>query len=239
MRRGWRFRPFDRTRLAWARLHGERDHSGPLGNPLVSVALHVEACTGAQLERTLRSVLAQSHTHLELLVSGDRERTEPTVRELADPRARCIKAEAVGRCGRSAPPDLLDHARGPWIAPIELGDVFTADHLERLLLFAHRGGYEFVSAQHASDSALVLRAAWVGASGTWLYRRYLLALQRRSFSRRPGVSKFPARLRDTGVRMGFLAERVTLASPRSVAAPLAAPPDTHAVRPAPRLHLVR
>jgi hypothetical protein len=239
MRAHSRSRPFDRARLALARLRSERLYAGCSGNPGVSVVLEAGAAAGPLLERTLRSVLEQSHTNLELLLAGDPERALALARALGDPRTRCVPtaSPAAGRPG--TPVSLPGLARGLWIAPVEVGDVFTTDHLERLLVFAHRGGCEFVSARHAADGQAVASGARVGARGTWLYRSYLRVLERGVVSRRAEAAQLAVRAHAAGARMGFLPELVTLSSPRAVAAPGASLRALRPPRPAPPLRIVR
>ncbi len=237
MRERRRFRPLDRARVAFARLCSERHHAAGLGNPLISVVLELGSAAEPLLDRTLRSVLAQTYTHLELLLAGDPELTARLERTFADPRIRGVVLPASGE--RPLGPELLGHARGLWIAPVEAGDVFTPDHLERLLLFAHRHGREFVSARHACDGPLALRASAIGAPGTWLYRSYLHALHARILSRRPRPADLGVRARDAGVRMGFLPERVTLSSPRAIETRTSELAPRELPRPTPQLRVVR
>ena len=108
------------------------------GGPLVSVVM-ANHCGAPYLAPAIRSVLAQSHRKLELLVVDDAS---------TDNSLEVIRAEAVGdaRVGLLALPQnggpakarnaALEAARGEWIAVVDADDLIDPDRLSQLLTLA-------------------------------------------------------------------------------------------------------
>jgi len=114
----------------------------------------------------------------------------------------------------------LTLARGKWLAWISDDDILFPHHFERLLNFAQKGNYEFVSACYTYEkngSVLVQDARdfspRIGGMQTWLYRSYLKFFRwnihswRKTWNR-PCDYDLQARMYKAGVRMGFLEEIV-------------------------------
>jgi succinoglycan biosynthesis protein ExoO len=108
-----------------------RAHDGPL----VSVIM-ANFQAGDKIVPALRSVLGQSMSDLEVIVSDDasQDHSVALVRALAqaDPRVRLI--ESSTNCGPAACRNrALELARGRWIAIVDSDDIIHPERLERLL----------------------------------------------------------------------------------------------------------
>ena len=123
----------------------------------------------------------------------------------------------------------LSQCKGDWIARNDDDDIWTPDHLEKLLRFAQQGNFEFVSAsQEWQYPDRTERKTWqddmgiierIGGIQTTLYRSYLKCFKfnkhcwRKSWNRNNDID-LPLRMYQAGVRMGFLDEIVTRVLPR-------------------------
>jgi len=131
------------------------------GPPRVSVVVPVYQ-GAAVIALTLRSILAQTITDLELIVvdDGSTDATASVVESLAavDPRVRVVRLERNG--GRSAARNHgMAMARGRWITNTDADDLWARDRLERLLDAAAR----FPDSRLITDDALQF---WQRADGT-------------------------------------------------------------------------
>ena len=98
------------------------------------------------------------------MVIGDHctDETEELLKEIKDPRLRFYNLPTRGKRYPEtvenhwlagpvvASNKALELARGKWIARIDDDDIWTPDHLEKLLEFAQEENFEFVSAQNTS-----------------------------------------------------------------------------------------
>jgi hypothetical protein len=133
-------------RLAAARAGADYELAYSDPDPLISIAISTYHSPGTLCERTLPSVIAQTHTNWEAIVVGDHctDETEQRVRAIGDPRIRFHNLPAR----ENDPDDLWERwavkgsvprsvgiglATGRWIAPLSHDDEWDADHLERLL----------------------------------------------------------------------------------------------------------
>lgn len=95
------------------------------------------------LARAMRSVLAQTHGNLELIVADDAstDGTEALVRGWDDPRV--VYARQATNRGAGAARNLgIEHARGSLIAFHDSDDEWLLDKLERQIATLHRAGPE-------------------------------------------------------------------------------------------------
>jgi glycosyltransferase involved in cell wall biosynthesis len=180
-------------------------------------------------------VKAQTYRNIEIIVAAH-GCTDGTAERLAgyDPRLRVIEVPRT----RTYPPTAENHwlagpvvpanaalkeCRGEWIARIDDDDSWTPDHLEKLLNFAIRGNYEFVSSAHATHVGPIapydLDGVKVGGTQTWLYRSYLKFFRynidcwRKTYDR-VNDTDLQRRMRNAGVRMGYLPEVTAYVLPR-------------------------
>jgi glycosyltransferase involved in cell wall biosynthesis len=117
--------------------------------PLVSVTIPTWTNTRALVEVSIPSVLAQTYENIEVVVVGDASppETERALASFADERVRFANLPYRGPypeeprrrwyvAGVPAINEAARLARGLWIAPQNDDDVFTPDHVERLLAAA-------------------------------------------------------------------------------------------------------
>src|ERR1043166_1854397 len=121
-------------------MSSEPDTGGPRGaGPLVSVVLptYNRAHT---LARAVRSVLAQSHRHLEIVVvdDGSTDATVALVQKLAleDPRVRLV--QQANRGPAAARNTGVRQARGEFVAFQDSDDEWLVEKLERQLAALER-----------------------------------------------------------------------------------------------------
>lgn len=161
--REWLWR-HDEKRLLLAARQG-RDVAWPAdagGNDLVTVRITTYGRPDLLVERTLPSVLGQTHERLDVLVVGDGAdaETEKALRSVKDTRVRYVNlpyrpwypAEDRDRwkvLGYQALNVSLDLALGAWIAPGDDDDEFTPGHITDLLTHAVRERAELVHSKTA------------------------------------------------------------------------------------------
>ena len=240
------YRIAEREDLRWSRrLSGWAYENWGFGeDPLVSVYVPTHNRADLLIERSLKSISAQTYKNLEIIVVADNCNDATTAKVLAykhviDPRVRLVfndrpksfphKAENYWFAGRADPSNVgLAECKGAWIATNDDDDEWTPDHIEKLLRYAQQGNYEFVSAYHDTPKVKDARApvkpyvvdgVWIGGVQTWLYRAYLKSFK---FNRQCWRKRWN-RVCDTdlqdrfvkaGVRMGFFPDVVTHVDPR-------------------------
>src|SRR5690606_165698 len=99
----------------------------------VSVVMPAYNAAGTLLE-SVRSVLSQSMSELELIVCDDAstDATSELLKTIDDPRLKYIRN--LSNLGPGASRDnAIDQASAPWIALIDADDVWLPKRLERLL----------------------------------------------------------------------------------------------------------
>lgn len=122
--------------------------SNPIDHrPLVSVIM-ANYRGGRYIERALDSILAQTMSDIEVIVSDDASPDDSVARVLdvqrRDPRVRLVLAQENGgpaRCRNRA----LAEARGEWIAPVDSDDLIHPERLERLLAAAARSKVDAIA----------------------------------------------------------------------------------------------
>jgi hypothetical protein len=133
----------------------ELSYSDP--DPLISIAVSTYHSPDTLCERSLASVLAQTHTNWEAIVVGDHctDDTEARVRAIGDPRIRFLNL-AVREVDPGDPFERwavkgsvprstgVQMAQGRWIAPLSQDDQWDPDHLETLLRAARERRAELV-----------------------------------------------------------------------------------------------
>jgi len=150
--RGCFLRAEDSARILW----GRRVWRG--GDDLVSFPIATFSRIGILTERTIPSILGQTHTNLEVIVvaDGTAESELAPLRALRDPRLRIIRlrkrtrypADKVARwmvAGWKPRNVGSRKSRGNWIYWISDDDVLLPHAVETLLGIARNGSYESVS----------------------------------------------------------------------------------------------
>lgn len=152
------YRLTERPRLINERRKNSYDYRD-VRNPLISVCIPTYNRAELLIDRALTSVLKQTYTNFEVIVTGDHctDNTAELIEALNDPRVhfhnlterkKTYPANARFHWyagGANACNESLRRARGVWIARIDDDDIWTEDHLEVLLDFAVARDVEFVS----------------------------------------------------------------------------------------------
>lgn len=199
-------------------------------DPLVTVRIATYNRGQLIVDRAIDSVLKQTYSNLEILVVGDAcdEATSNAVKSVEDKRVRFVNLPTRGMypddpearwmvAGTHPMNAALSLARGSWVAPCDDDDRFTPTHVEHLL-------------EHALSHRLEMvwsRAGLRQADGTWtvtlgppmrcgrvshgsvIYSLGLRFFQHSNTSWKipePGDWNLWRRMRDAGVRIGFLDE---------------------------------
>jgi hypothetical protein len=204
-------------------------------DPLVTVRIATYDRRTITVARAIESVLNQSYRNLEILVVGDAcdEPTSETVRSLGDDRIRFVNLPTRGiypEASRTAKRQVagtypmnaaLVLARGRWIAPCDDDDTFTPNHVENLLAYAIENRLEMVWSRAAFrkgddwwvTSSSELKIGHI-AHGSVLYSLGLRFFRHSNTCWKlgePGDWNLWRRMRDAGVRIGFMDELTYLA----------------------------
>ena len=207
-------------------------------DPLVSVYIPTHNRRDLLLERSLKSVLAQTYKKLEIVVvaHGCTDGTNKAVMRhfFTDGRIKFIsipREEAYPPIlenhwftGRVVPSNVgLKHCTGDWVATIDDDDSYLPDAIESLLRFAQTYGYEFVSGGSENQSGPIppykRGNVKIGGISTWLYRSYLKSFKfnpdcwRKNWNKVCDVD-LQDRFFKAGVEMGYLDKIVTKILPR-------------------------
>lgn len=116
-------------------------HGGSVG-PLVSVVMPAFDAA-ATIADSMRSVLAQRHRHVELLVIDDRSRdaTWEIVQAAAEADTRIVPIRLPANGGVAAARNAgLETARGEYVAFLDSDDLWRSDKLARQLAHMRAGG---------------------------------------------------------------------------------------------------
>ena len=244
---------YEPARLRWERQRAFGYFRFPwcIGDPLVTCYVPTFNRVELLMERALPSMLAQTYKNIEIIVvchgctDGTAQSVRYTgwesegndhrpIRVLEIPRRRTYPSTVENHwlAGPVVPANAaLNAARGAWIARIDDDDTWTPDHVEKLLRFAQRGDYEFVSAAYnvdrapaTDDEALEIvhhdgEDQPIGGVQTWLCRSYLRFMRfnidcwRKKWNKVNDVD-LADRFRKAGVRIGHLDEPLAYVRPR-------------------------
>jgi glycosyltransferase involved in cell wall biosynthesis len=218
--------------------------------PLISIYTPTYNRSQLLKERAITSVLSQTYKNFEYIIvsDGSTDNTKEVVESINDPRIRFFEIERKRPhhnydskedwfISASYPANFaLDQVKGKWIAKLDDDDIWTSTHLEKLLKFAEKGNYEFVSSMYMYrfDKELIIysgvhfespyfypqleepntKSPKYGGHSTWFYRAYLNKYKynpeayKKEWNRVDGED-LVLRMYEDGIRMGFL-EEVTL-----------------------------
>ena len=180
--------------------------------PLVSVYVPTYNRSKILIDRALTSILKQTYKNFEFIIVGDccTDDTELLVRKVKDKRIRFYnlnyKKKKYFKNNKRilwlagpvvAANFALNICKGEWIARIDDDQIWTEDHIEKLLAFSQKNNLEFSSAIHEGlkDGKKVIPSghkcyddyfgtaqlkrkikfhnAKVGDAASWFYRSYL------------------------------------------------------------------
>jgi glycosyltransferase involved in cell wall biosynthesis len=217
--------------LGAARFVSNRSNEPTAVDDLVSVIVATYNRSTILIERTLPSILSQTHKNLEVVVVGDCcvDDTPVKIKEVKDSRVRFFDLKKRGIYPTdieqrwfvqgSVPRNFgMKVARGRWFVFISDDDVLYPEHLETLLTRAKQLGVEFVSAGYDAvrDGKVVqvmpeknnyASELVCGGMQTWMYRSYLKCFRwnrnswRKPFDR-PVDYDLQQRFYRSGVKMG-------------------------------------
>ena len=207
--------------------------------PLISIIMPTYNRCKILTEIGLPSVLNQTYKNFELIIvsDGSTDNTEEEVKKIDDKRIKFYKIYRKKRypsnlnnhwaCHSVVPTNFgLKKINGDWISHIDDDDIWTKDHLEKLLKFATKYSFEFVSSshleirngkKHIKDYSNNTPA--IGAHQTWLYSSNLSFFERnincwrRSWNRIHDVD-VQDRMTKVGLNFGYLNEVTYTARPR-------------------------
>jgi glycosyltransferase involved in cell wall biosynthesis len=207
--------------------------------PLISIILPTFNRCKILSERGIPTVLNQTYQNFELIIVSDgcTDETEKVVKNFNDKR---IKLFHIVRKKRY-PPNLNNHwachsvvptnyglkkIKGDWVAHIDDDDIWTIDHLEKLINFAIKNKFEFVSSAHIeirnnikTTKDYSKNTPSIGAHQTWLYTSNLSFFERnincwrRSWNRIHDMD-VQDRMTKVGLNFGYLNEATYIATPR-------------------------
>lgn len=210
-------------------------------NPLISVYVPTYNRGEVLIERAVKSILDQTYRNFELIIIGDccTDNTSELVSQINDDRIRYFN---IPKRGYRYPPTAINHwyngptvaanvalsmVKGEWIARNDDDDIWTNDHLEKLLHFAISNDYEFVSSSYKTISSEgvenIINCSKdeipIGGTQTWLYRSYLKFFRyninswRKKWNR-VNDTDLQERMYNAGVRTGYLNDITTIIYPR-------------------------
>jgi hypothetical protein len=197
-------------------------------DPLVSIIIPTYNRADLLLNRSLPSVLSQTHRNIEVIIVGDHctDNTETLLKEQKDPRIKFINLPERGHYPKEPilrwfvagviPINVgLLECKGKWIANLDDDDEFSSNHIELLLNFALEQNLEMVYGiveyeQTNGASMLIgrplLRRGAISRCST-LYKGYLKYFQYDINSWRlkePADFNLWRRMKRAGVKIGFL-----------------------------------
>lgn len=207
--------------------------------PLISIIMPTYNRSKILSERGIPTVLNQTYKKFELIIVSHQstDNTEKVVKSFNDSR---IKFYSISR-EKKYPANLENHwachsveptnfgmqkAKGQWIAHIDDDDYWTKDHLEKLLNFAKKNKYEFVSSSHIeirNNKKIVKNYISenppIGSHQTWLYTSNLKFFERnincwrRSWNRLHDVD-VQDRMIKVGLNFGYIEDITYIQKPR-------------------------
>ncbi len=226
--------------LSLARLRYSKNYNNENDNPLISITIPTYDRGQLLIDRTLPSILCQSHKNFEVIIVGDCSPIETVkiLKKIRDPRVKFINLPK-----RTKYPDdptlrwfisgvgpsnyALKLAKGKWITYFDDDDIMAPNFLEQLLYFSIKGNYEFVAGLYEEERDGIVSAIGqenneqleFGGHSTWLYRSYLKFFKyninswRKSYNC-PQDIDMQLRMRKAGVRMKGLNKVVSYIRPR-------------------------
>jgi hypothetical protein len=234
---------FDRTtehRRELVAVRGTEDYRAAYtaAEPLVTVRIATYNRPDVLFDRTIPSVLNQTHGNLELIVVGDGAGPEVVARaaQVEDRRFRFVNLPhrgvypedpqhrwlVAGSPGMNVGAQL---AAGDWIAPLDDDDEFSPDHVEHLLDCAREGRFEMVYGRMrvvpGDGSEPYELGTYPPVHGQFGFQAAMYAAPLRFFEYEtsswvlgePGDWNLCRRMMAAGVRIGYLPQVVTTLYP--------------------------
>ncbi|NQV76098.1 MAG: glycosyltransferase family 2 protein [Bacteroidetes bacterium] len=186
-----KFAILDRFYLNVGRLTDNSSKSNP---GLVSVLIPTYNRCQIILERALPSILAQTYQNFEIVIvdDGSSDNTYDTIKALNNPKINVIRNSRKSyrypnkalyhwfTGGVSALNKGLPHCKGEYVARIDDDDIWTKDHLEKLLIFLKETKSEFVyshilakMSNTGEEEVITNVPDRLGNTCTWFFKSYL------------------------------------------------------------------
>ena len=207
---------------------------------LVSIVIPTFNRCEILLERALKSVLSQTYKNFEIIIvdDGSSDNTYETIKNLNNPKIKLFRNSRkkyrypnkslyhwfVG--GVSAINLGLKECSGQYVARIDDDDVWTEDHLEKLIYFLEKNNYEFVYSHILAKMSINEEKKVVtnspdplGNTCTWLFVNYLKFFKMnihcwRKTNNRVFDTDVHNRIFKSGVKVGYLEEVTAIYLPR-------------------------
>jgi len=250
--RKWYYRIYESIRLRYERYRNRNDYDF---YPLISIITPTYNRGELLKERTIKSVLAQTYKNFEFIIvsDGSTDNTKEMVESIKDDRIRFFEIKRKRPhhnynevknwfIGGTYPANFaLSKVRGRWIARIDDDDIWTKDHLKKLLDFAEFYSFEFVSATYdimkngvrtkfspvyfkspyfyPKRKGIDLESPQIGGHSCWLYRSYLKFMKYNPQAWRKSWNKvedtdLSLRMYEAGVRIGYIDDVLAHLIPR-------------------------
>jgi glycosyltransferase involved in cell wall biosynthesis len=244
----------DKSKLSLLRFNNKINYS-TVQKPFISVYIPTYNRADILINRSVRSVLKQTYKNFELIIIGDRcsDDTEKKILSISDHRIKFFNLQYKKKpypntvenhwlCGPIIPANYaLVIAKGDWIARIDDDEVWLEDHLEKLLNYALKYNYEFVTGNVEAvmfDEKKLIKGhkafseyfstkdikhdnhnPYIGGTSTWFYRSYLKQFKYNKHCWRKKVNRvndidLSVRFIKAGVKVGHLDDLVTYQYPR-------------------------
>ena len=209
-------------------------------NPKIDIILPTYQRAEMLFERSIPSVLNQTYKNFRLIIIGDccKDNTEKIVKKFNDDRIFFYNMPYR----KKRYPELLENHwfAGPvvainkglefvesdWIARIDDDDIWTEDHLEKLLDLAIKNKSEFVSSSYIVEkkNEKIIKnfkneTPPIGGVQTWLYISYLKFFKSNINCWRKKINKvndldLQDRMNRAGVKMSYLEDVTCIIKPR-------------------------
>ena len=207
--------------------------------PLVSIIMPTYNRAKILSEIGIPTVLNQTYKNFELIIvsHGSTDETEAIINKINDKRIKYFKISRERRypenldnhwaCHSVDPTNYgLKQVKGDWISHLDDDDIWTNDHLEKLLNFAIKNKHDFVSSSHIEirygkekiiDFSNEKPA--IGSHHTWLYTSNLSFFERNINSWRRNWNRIhdvdvKDRMSKVGLNFGYTKEVTYIAKPR-------------------------
>jgi len=208
-------------------------------NPLISIIMPTYNRCKILSEIGIPTVLNQTYKNFELIIisDGSTDKTEEIVKKINDERVRFFKIPRKKRYPSNLNNHWASHSvvptnfglkkiKGDWISHIDDDDIWTKDHLEKLLNFAIKNKFEFVSSSHReirNGKETIKDYSFdkppIGTHQTWLYTSNLSFFERnincwrRNWNRIHDVDA-QDRMIKVGLNFGYIKDVTYTAQPR-------------------------
>ena len=207
---------------------------------LVSIVIPTFNRCDILLERALQSVLSQTYKNFEIIIvdDGSTDNTVETIKNLNNPKIKLfINSRKKYRYpnkslyhwfvgGVSAINVGLNNCSGQYVARIDDDDVWTEDHIEKLVHFLEENNHEFVYSHilaqmstNEEKKIITNSPDPLGNTCTWLFLNYLKLFKMnihcwRKTNNRVFDTDVHNRIFMSGARVGYLEEVTAIYLPR-------------------------